>query len=305
MSRTTWDVINEVASKCNREWQNDTNFLHNVLPEPSFDGAVVGSFTVYNVRTRTVHISRSSDWVDAPVSPSSVARKVMEDAIKDTGKKRIFNHPSSRHLAQMCHPLYAQHIETDLIYLDLSAAHYNIYKRLPVHFWFDGEHMTYSHMMLADYLPSDWQGFKLARNCLTGLFHAETVTKIKDKRLVTTPVKANTYSPSHWGFIQCTLHWLAQKAVEHGAMYVYTDGYIFPQDENVQGFTEFLDAWGFPWDIKGLGSGYVGGVGRYRVGEKGSKFTTFSEPFDNLKKVVTMEAHLIKLQALLENRRVF
>jgi len=301
----TQHIIDHLMQTVERQWQEDTDFLIQALKNPRFESSVVGSYTVYNPRQRVAYTAKSSNWIGLPLSPSSVARKVITDALEGTGRKSFTRNKNAEHMAELSHPLLAQTTIGELIYIDLKGAHFNIYKRLPVHLFFTGEHMCWSSDFIDDFLPVDWSEYKLARNCLAGIFRGKSITRIKGGKLVTQEIKSPTYSPSHWGFIQTTLNWIACKAKVHGARYIYTDGYIFPTDADVQGFTDFLDTWKFPWGIKGLGQGYIAGVGRYSINGKNTARTNHLPNFDNLKEPCKMEEWLETLHKLKNGLRTY
>lgn len=294
----TLDIVSLLYDRVTRNWQEDDDFLPSILPDEAWDSSIVGSLSIYNPRTRASFCRRVPGWIDVPVSPSAVAREVLAQALKKTGKKRFQSNKNSDHLQDCSHPLFFSPYCGEIIYIDLRAAYFSIYKRLPVHFFFNGENLTGGRHFLRESFPSDWSDYKLARNSLVGLFHSKHQTRIRNKTLRRYQINPPTFSPSHWGFIQLCLHWIAEMALEYGAKYAYIDGFIFPLSANWQGFQQLLADYGFDSQIKAEGEGRIIGVGRYQIGDTSTVITTPTAPLDKIIKGCKMDEKLEKIERL-------
>ena len=298
----TLSICRAMLLNTHREWMPDEGFWEKILDDRDFEGAIIGSQSVYSPRLRTGFSSPLISWEGGLLPPASLARNRLQEAITASGKKRIINNKNAEHLIHLHHPLFFSPYEGDCLYIDLKAAHYSIYSRLPTQFFFNGDRMTWGMDFISDALPIDWKNFKQPRNCLAGLFHANKITRIKEGRYQTTICNPPTYSPSHWGFIQATLHWLAGKAIEYGALYVYADGYIFPFSAQWEKFQSFIEELGFESEIKAAGYGAIFGIGRYQIGGVRTKLISTLAPIDKILGFDNMEKNLNKLLSLRERK---
>jgi hypothetical protein len=93
---------------------------------------------------------------------------------------------------------------------------------------------------LAEFLPEDLHDWKLVRNCLVGVWRSSSVCRLENGGLS----KQTRYFPTTnyyaWQWIQKALHYFAGLALQHGAVYIYSDGYIFPLTADFAGFQQKL-----------------------------------------------------------------
>lgn len=295
---TTLNIISGMFDTCERVWMPQDGFVENAIKNDTYQGSIVGSLNLYSPKLKTSFCLPVDGWIPLPISPSSVARKVLMQGILATGKKRIEQNRNNKHLKDMSHPLFFKPYIGQGLYIDLKSAYWQIYSKLPIHFYFNGEIFTGRSDVIGQIAPDDWKDYKLARNSLAGLFRADSVARIRNYRIEKDMCNPPTFSPSHWGFIQSILHWIAAVAVQHGAVYVYTDGYIFPENSPYEAFTRFLDGQSIRWDVKAKGRTSVTGIGRYEIGDFKTKSTSTCEPLDKVSKGVNMEKNWQRLLSI-------
>ncbi|MCK5014672.1 MAG: hypothetical protein KAS66_12730 [Candidatus Omnitrophica bacterium] len=152
-----------------------------------------------------------------------------------------------------------------LIYIDLEAAYSQIYRNL----WLDtpyprGLGGQYPLATIAHRLK-DW---KIARNSVIGIARSTTLVAYRGTRRITVKTKNRFLAPGLWATVQSLLHWIACQAIECGAVYVNTDGYIFYLDppEFWLQFTEWLTGQGIAWSTRVEGKGEIVSWNNYQIG---------------------------------------
>lgn len=173
-----------------------------------------------------------------------------------------------------------------LIYIDLDSAYHQLYARM----WLDqpwprGYYGRYPLSDVADRL-ANW---KAARNSLVGIARSRGGVAYRGNKRIALSFKNRFLSPCLWATIQDLLHVIAGKAVELGAVYVNTDGYMFHADppEFYEEFMIFLSENEFRWSVRSQGQGEVVSWNNYRVGETRTKankllLTQKSKEFTNV-----------------------
>lgn len=148
-------------------------------------------------------------------------------------------------------------------YIDLKGAYHTIYSRLWLDVSFPNGYGTLSLDKIAQRL-AEWKG---ARNSLIGVIRSRDATGVRGFKTIPMQTTNPYLSPGLWSQVQAVLNDVARYAVKLGAVYVATDGYIFPSYKQAERMEEQLFNWGFPYrtvkgdiDIKGWGC--------YRVGSK-------------------------------------
>src|SRR3989304_2615894 len=148
-------------------------------------------------------------------------------------------------------------------YVDLKGAYHTIYSRL----WLDVSYPNgYGKLNLSN-IAERLAGWKGARNSLIGVIRSREATGVRGFKSIPMSTTNPFLSPGLWAQTQAILNDIAHYAVKLGAVYVATDGYIFPTVRQSERFEEQLYNWGLPHrtvkgdvDIKGWGC--------YRVGKK-------------------------------------
>lgn len=266
----------------NREIITIPDFISLALEDPTFEGAVVGTGSIYNIKTKTVFIYPSHLQEGTLFTHQSIARKIVEHALKLTGRRR---YPSNNYLdkeALLKPPIYCKPVTGDLVYIDLKSAYFQIYKRMPLYPREIRGRWNDAPPYLADFLPLDIEKFKLIRNSIGGLWRANVSTRISGGKLVRTERIFPTTSFDSWQLLQTFLHTIGRIAIYMGAYYVNNDGYIFRTRSYWQDFVDFLDENGLKWEIKAIGAGEIRGIGMYSIGELQTKRLAKGHPIDSV-----------------------
>ena len=290
-----YDYALQLCDGNKRQWQNTPDFVQQAVYNPHFDMSIVGSFSLYSPKDRISYCCHIPGWIDLPIPPTAIGRKSLEEGIRQTGKRKIESNKNSDFLSEMSHPLFFTPYAGQATYIDLKSAYWQVYSKLPIHFFFNGEVFSGGNDYIYDCLPEDWGDYKLARNSLAGIFNCKNISRIRNAAIKREAVKTPCFSPSHWGFIQCFLHWIANRALDCGAVYIYTDGYIFPDNSRMDDFLNFLNEFGIEWGIKGQGASAVTGIGRYVIGSQSTKSNSTTVPLLKVSKTVNMEKNWSKL----------
>jgi hypothetical protein len=148
-------------------------------------------------------------------------------------------------------------------YVDLKGAYHTLYSRL----WLDVAFPCgYGTLDLAP-IGKRLAGWKGARNSLIGVTRSRETMGVRGFKSY--PMKCHNpfLSPHLWATVQACLNEVAQVAIGLGAVYIVTDGYIFPKERGFRIFEEKLYNWGLPFRSLS-GSLDITGWGRYRVGIK-------------------------------------
>jgi len=153
----------------------------------------------------------------------------------------------------------------DGVYVDLNRAYHTIYSMLPLNVLYPRgwPTKTLSLKPVAEKLKDN----KSARNAVVGITRSRYITAYKGKKPVLLTAKNRFLSPPFWATIMDVLHELASLAVKLGAIYVNTDGYIFPDKTHPGEFTEYLEQMGYTFKVK-RGDCHISGWGAYTIGDK-------------------------------------
>lgn len=156
-------------------------------------------------------------------------------------------------------------------YIDLKGAYHQLYSRLWLDTAFPCGYGQLSLMVIADRLK-EW---KSARNSLIGVTAGRRVIGVKGYKSIPLSTSNPYLAPGLWATIQAILNELAYEAKRLGAIYIATDGYIFPDLLQAQHFEELLYDSGLKYR-KGVGNYEIKAWGSYSV--QGKKTETFDRP---------------------------
>lgn len=147
------------------------------------------------------------------------------------------------------------------VYLDLKGAYHQLYKRLWLDVAFPCGYGTLSLAGVAENLR-EW---KSARNSVIGCISARETLGVKGFQSYHLSTRNQFLAPHLWATIQAILNELAFRAEQLGAIYIATDGYIFPVKSRFEEFEELLIDCGLryrrviaDYDIKSWGSYKIG-----------------------------------------------
>lgn len=248
------------------------------IHEPMF----IGSFAWTAMFGRWKYIKRSYaiDLFNQYLTPADVARDYIRAKYEKPGRitskqylECVKNHRTA--------PLYAEPCKIDnAVYIDLKSAYWSI---LQVVGWD------------ADYLPGRWLAInsscadfplwknKMARNCIvsvgmTGDGKRWTGEKLEFQR------KSNPLTNMVlYALVQDVLNSVASDMVAAGALYVHTDGYIFPMSKMEDGLS-VLSEWGLVASVRHQGHCEIFAVGTYEIGDRACARAVHrqGEHFDNI-----------------------
>jgi hypothetical protein len=232
--------------------------------------AYIGDKSIYYSDLKQGYVCHDGLMAGLPITTSRVVRHHLRGLLALTGRKRVgFN----RQTYQMCfipQPLYCMPPEDTFegVYVDITAAFWNIYRHLSLDVFYDGEHLGNGAARFS-HLPAEYAGEKKARNALIGITRARTQVYYHYGVAKQCPSHNPLLAPQLWGFIAHCLHEIAGLAVACGAVYVNTDGYIFPSGSHSQmeAFREIVGAYSLNTSIKASGQCAVYGVGRYEFNQ--------------------------------------
>lgn len=140
-----------------------------------------------------------------------------------------------------------------------------------------------------NYFPSRWVGItpppldfpwaydKRARNCLVSVGRASEIPMWSPDKGMFKAKRGNPRANSQlYCLISDTLNAIAAQVIQAGAVYVFTDGCIAPDQKSAAQIAQVIRDWGYEPDIKGHGRGFVNNLGSYRVGDHKTKRTDLS-----------------------------
>lgn len=278
------NLIDEELSSRPHAFTSWVKLKQDIHCNGAFNGARLGAYSLTTADRKNTFISTYHQWCGQPASAASVARLALKHSLTANKRKRFEWNRANLDLLDLPQPLYCASNpgEQYLVYVDIKSAYYSIYSRLPALLYYSSYGAKLCGDRLGFLLPDDLKNFKLARNCLIGCMRARSGLLVRDKKIVSVPVRNALISPSHWGLIATLLHTLAHYAISFGAIYYNTDGAIFTSDEDATKWADFVGSLNLQTSIKAQGMGYCWGVGRYSIGKGKLEFRPPCLPFSNL-----------------------
>ena len=202
-------------------------------------------------------------------TPSAVARDYLYAKYKHSPKWT--SEQRERLLSELVdHPLYCKPASFKHgAYVDIAGAYWSVMVRVGWN---------------VDYYPARWLGLgtppldfpysdnKRARNCLVSVARSTAFNVWSPNKGMVSMTKPNPRANTQlYVLIQDCLNGIACEAIKAGAVYVFTDGYIAPNEKIANDIIEIIYSWGFYPRIQGEGEGFVTALGSYSVGEKRTK----------------------------------
>ena len=227
-------------------------------------GLSVVTCKALGVRAIDVNVART--WPNLsgelePMSPGQAAKTELSRAFP--GLKRVGWRRDHVKLFDWRSPMYFDEpYQGAGVYVDLKAAYCQIYRNLWLDTPFPRGVGTLSLSPVADRLQ-DW---KAARNAVMGIVKNRTITGCRSGKRQEISVTNHFLSPGLWATVQAILHAVAATALEHGAIYVNTDGYMFPDYDKALGFLDFLNDLNLRHEIRDSGVIDLKGWNNYQVG---------------------------------------
>lgn len=165
--------------------------------------------------------------------------------------------------------MFSEPYKGPLVYTDLVGAYWQIYSRLWLNTKWPCGFGTYDLAGLADRVK-DHKG---VRNAVMGVIRSKDSYGWKGREVIKMQPKNRFLAPELWATIQAILHDIAQLAVDTGAIYVATDGYIHKSEGNAILFQTLLDSCGLKFRTQFDPEGDVRGWGSYKVAGPDGKVT--------------------------------
>ena len=167
--------------------------------------------------------------------------------------------------------------------IDLTSAYHQIYQYL----WLNTPFPLGRGTMPLFNVGQRLERWKSARNALVGICRSRHGTAYKNGRRIEISTRNAWLSPGLWATIQAVLNEIACKAVTVGAVYVNTDGYIFPvESPGWDLFENWLEKNGFNWSVRAQGRGEIAGWSCYKVGQKETHlYSIGSRPYGKVNSV--------------------
>ena len=205
----------------------------------------VPKYKMKYVARSVVKLWPDTDGVMLPMTPGEAAR--VELRREFPGLKRVGWPGHQVRLFDWRWPMFfVREFEGDLHYFDLTAAYWQIYRKLWLNVCFPRGFGSLDLMPVADRLEI----WKEARNAVIGSIASRKTQAVKDGRSIFLSTQNNFLSPNLWATVQAILNEVASVAKDCGAVYCLTDGYFIPNSANPDGFKRYLQAWGFRFKHK-------------------------------------------------------
>lgn len=273
------------------DWQE---VLDAIAHNKAFEGAYAGTYSLTTKDRELTLVDTKHKWCGKPVSASTISRLALETPLIALGRKRFFWTMKALPLLEEVPPYYAIPGHHDyLIYADITACYYSLYRILPLYLYYWGLKPIYGCDIFDQFLPVDIADYKLVRNSVVGTMRSFSSTRVRGGKLVKTANKNKFLMPCHWGAIVEQLHYFAQLAIQNNAVYYNTDGGIFTSEKDALKWCDAIKSLGFQVSIKAQGAGQVQGLGAYRVGDLGTiRLGRKPRSYNNLKQP---NGHIIKM----------
>lgn len=234
------------------------------LDEP----CIVGSYSLVAMETRRRYLVEPHLVSVGPYreSPGTVARDHLTLAYAGWRAERwSLTWPRRWELPRPWHPLYVIPSRfRDGVYLDVQRCWWTILTRYGWDCCYvPGRYLGYGRP------PTEypWREHKIARNALVSTAMPSVLREWRPRmgyRLLRRPNPWLQIPLLH--LVSDVMHWLAIRAIEAGAIYVHTDGYIAPSPEVATRIRAAVESCGFQVKERARGAGWVRAVGDYRVG---------------------------------------
>lgn len=291
--REVWERIREKS-----EAYDFTDIVSAFPPLQLFgrDGVWVGthSRTVPSKKWRLFHAASILAEGAAQATPPQLTRAYLD--IRFPKQLRAKKSQLDFWKPRRSQPMYTEvgKYNREMVYLDLKSAYWSIVKVI-------GWDVDYLPGMLVRRKGCDDFPFaanRLARNSLVSMGLPSHGFLYKDGRMIAVP-HAWKVNIGLWTAVQDILHGIADEMIKRaGAVYVNTDGYIIPAENEAIG-REIGAEWGLAMGEKNRGRATIYGVGAYSIGgkicERTRRFSTSTQAVyprhrDSLKRYFKMLA---------------
>lgn len=272
LSAAQYVRINEmIAVRQTKSEKRATVLLDRWFPLSELDeSAIIGSFSITTPTKRYMLLKDAFDYGAGHCTPADIARDYL--TAKFGAKRRRITTAQYRNFHDLHRfaPMYARPCELESAsYVDIKSAYWSILSRVG---W-DVDYLPDAFIRVrSDVSDFPFPDMKLARNCLVSV-GIETVSNLKiwsDGQLSTRKAGNQFVNKSLWSFVMDVLNAIARQAVNLGAVYCYTDGYII-DTKRERDLIDLIHNWGLDARIKLTGQATIKAPASYRVGDYESK----------------------------------
>lgn len=278
------DLMPRIIERVHRRRERYSTEEVDVLPPPTAfpdESVIVGGYTRTTTQTLRrflrkdvlISVDHSSD------TPSALAKDYLKIVYR---RGPVVTHTQGRAIVNSIapHPLYCNPTEFECgYYVDIASCYWSIMDAAGWNVdYFPGKWLSIGRK------PHDfpWPDRGAARNCLVS---CSTSSSMIQWDAATDLHVVAAYNPllnkSLYALINDVLNAIAAQAVEAGAVYVHTDGYIAPDDRSASRICAIITDWGLRARIKAHGPGLVLSTQCYRVGASHSAHLSDEPKLEN------------------------
>jgi hypothetical protein len=229
--------------------------------------AYVGAFTLSSPETkqRWFLSSDAIPFADTWVSPADLARLYLQ--IKWGGKKRRINTAQWKNFYETNRsmPLWASPVYMDnAYYIDIRSAYWSILRAVGWDLQYTpGKVLSINDPITVNDFPFDT--VKMARNCLISISAdgSKNLRYWNGQKMEVRRSGNGLVNRMLWSFVCDVLNGVAWDCYRAGAVYGFTDGFIFPA-HRVEAGMAAIEAWGLPTSVKFNGECEISGPGAYK-----------------------------------------
>ncbi len=238
------------------------------LTEP----AILGTYSIATLKTKTRYMLAPGCLKIARYGTDiETATSLARDYLREMYRQPRITHSQAELTKNQYMPLYARpSYYNNGYYIDIKSAWWSILLLAgwDVDYW--------PGILLAPGRPPidfPYPLHKLARSALVSVAQSTTIDITIPGQLTRTqkPAYNRLLNWPLYALIAHVLGAIAIQAINAGAIYVNSDGYIAPNEESAEKILNIINQWGLKSTVKHEGKGWVLGPGCYRVGSYRTK----------------------------------
>ena len=275
-------TIDAIVAKADRRdaWYDDTRIVKRLPDSVDLDFShYPGTYSIAGKSKKVRYVLKACSIIlpgGLVETPTKIARDYID--VLDLRAPKIRTYSQETRIARAIFgkafmPTFSQVREfDDGSYIDIRRAWFSI--ALAV-----GWNCNYSpgQFLFGGYRPVDFPfaDSRDARNALFTLYRPKRRQDDKGIKFVTTtgetkyfPKKPGETNAQINALLNDVLHSIAADAIDCGAVYCATDGYIAPNQNATDRIAQMIRDWGLPYSIKDNGRGGIDGARAYWIGDK-------------------------------------
>lgn len=229
--------------------------------------AIIGTFSITSTQSkqRWMLARDAFDYGAGWVTPTDISRDYLHSKYgkqrRRIGTMQYQNfYGERRHAPLAAEPMHLEYA----YYVDIKSAYWTILKAIG---W-DVDYMPNKWIrVLSDMNDFPFPDIKMARNCLVSVA-ADGATRLRiwtGEELSFKKAGNPLVNKMLWSIVMDVLNGVAYEAIQAGAIYSYTDGFIVSHDR-LEAVQNVIRSWGFVDGIKAEGETDVQGAGAYKIG---------------------------------------